>query len=299
MQGYFVPVPVEGRQKSLDLRLLWQNLIRFKVMIGIIFLVCVSVSALAVTVMQPVYRSEVLLAPATDDNAQGGMSALTSQFAGLASIAGVSTGAGNEKDQAIAILESQNFTEEFIRNGNLMPVLFHDEWDSEANQWKSDRPEKIPTLTDAYEVFDEDIRSINDDKRTDLVTLRIEWHDRELAAQWASQLVVQLNEHLRARDIAEAQRSIEFLNRELEKHSVVELRQGIFRMLEQQIEKIMIANVRQGYAFKVLNPAIVADVDKYVHPKKLATILSAAILGLFLAFVAVMIRIVWDRQPER
>ena len=60
----------------------------------------------------------------------------------------------------------------------------------------------------------------------------------------------------------------------------------------------MIANVRQGYAFKVLDPAVVADEDKYVRPQKLATIIASAVIGLFFAIVAVAFRIAWTSPIE-
>ena len=298
MRGYFVHIPAERAESRLDLRLIWRNLVRYKLMIGVVFLLPVVLSALAVTVIRPVYQSNVLLAPAVTDEGQGGISALTSQFRGLASITGVSMSSGNSKDQAIAVLKSRSFTEDFINSENLLPILFQKKWDSDANRWKTDNEDDIPTMADAFKLFNEDIRKVNDDASTNLITLRIEWSDRKLAAKWANLLVERLNETLRARDIAEAQRSIEFLNRELEKNSVVELRQGIFGLLEQQIEKIMIANVRQGYAFKVLDPAVVADADQYIHPRKLVTVIATAILGFFFALVAVMIRISLANSAE-
>ncbi len=111
-----------------------------------------------------------------------------------------------------------------------------------------------------------------------------------MAEFWANQLVERLNNYLRVRDIAEAERSIEFLNEELEKSSVIEIRQGIFRLIENQIEMIMLANVRDEYVFKILDPAVASDADKFVKPNRRLIVALGFLIGSFLAVVLAMFR---------
>jgi uncharacterized protein involved in exopolysaccharide biosynthesis len=262
-------------------------------MIGLITAVPVALAAVAVTLVKPVYQADVLLTPAGIEDSASGLSALTSQLGGLASFAGISMPSGSSKEQTIAILTSRSFTEAFIKSENLLPVLFSSKWDFEASQWKVSSEDEIPTIGDGIELFDEDIRMVSDDASTNMITLRIEWYDRELAASWANRLVERLNEDIRNRDIAEAQRSYDFLSRELAKSDNLELRQVIFSLLQQQIEKTMMANVREDYALKVLDPAVVADPDDYVHPNKVAIIASCGVLGLFFAILVVALRVSW------
>ncbi len=293
VRGYFVQVPLARPDDKLDLRAMWRHIVRYRLMISLIIFVPVVLSAVAVTLVRPVYQANVLLVPAGVEDTNSGLSALTNQFRGLASIAGMSTPSSSRKEQTIAILESRSFTEAFIQSENLLPVLFAAEWDSTARQWKAASKDEVPTIADGVELFDDDIRMVSDDASTNLVTLRIEWYDRELAARWANRLIERLNADIRNRDIAEAQRSIEFLSRELKKSDIVELRQGISSLLQQQIEKIMMANVREDYAFKVLDPAVAADADDYVRPNKLAIIASFGVLGFLFAVLFVALRISW------
>jgi uncharacterized protein involved in exopolysaccharide biosynthesis len=291
VRGYFVQVPVPRPEDRLDLRAAWRQLVLHRRMIGLFVAVPVLLSAIVVFLMRPTYASEVLLVPAAADESASGLSGLASQFGGLASIVGIgSLASGSSKEQTIAILQSRAFTEAFIESQHLMPTLFARKWDAKALRWKTPIIGKVPTIADAVELFDDDIRSVSDDASTNLVTLRIEWYDRELAARWANLMVRRLNEDVRRRDIAEAQRSIEFLTRELGKGGPVELRQGISDLMQQQLQKIMLANVREDYAFKVLDPAIAADPDDYVWPKKLALILASGMLGLIVAVVTVALR---------
>ena len=56
-------------------------------------------------------------------------------------------------------------------------------------------------------------------------------------------LVERVNRDLRQRAIAEADASIAYLNSELAKTSVVELRESLYRLLENQTKTIMFARV--------------------------------------------------------
>ena len=291
VRGYFVQIPLQRPEDRLDLRVIWRHIVRYRLMIGLSIIVPLVLSAIVVSIMRPAYQSNVLLVPAATEDATSGLSALTG---GLASIVGIATPPGSEKEQAIAYLQSRAFTEAFIKSENLLPILFEDQWDPDARKWKTTSKDRIPTIADGVEMFEDDIRTISDDASTNLVTLQIEWYDRELAARWANLMVDRLNQDVRRRDIGEAQRSLEFLTRELEKSGTVELRQGISDLMRQQLEKIMLANVREDYAFKVLDPAVVADADDYVWPNKIAIVLSCGVLGLFFAIVAVALRVSWQ-----
>jgi uncharacterized protein involved in exopolysaccharide biosynthesis len=297
VRGYFVQVPLPRPDDRLDLRALWRHVVGHRRMIALFIVVPMALSAVAVWFMRPVYESDVVLVPAESQDAAGGLAALSSQLGGIASMVGIGAPPSSSKEQTIAILESRAFTEAFIKSENLLPILFWKQWDAEAEQWTPDWRGRVPTLADGVELFDEMIRTVSDDTSTNLVTLRIQWYDRELAARWANLLVQRLNEDVRKRDIAEAERSVEYIGRELARSDKVELRQGLYGLMQQQLERIMLANVREDYAFKVLDPAYVAEADDAVWPRKVATVAASGVLGLVLAVVAVAIRVSWRAKP--
>src|SRR3569623_3798652 len=82
-----------------------------------------------------------------------------------------------------------------------------------------------PTLRRANQVFDGNIRTISQDKKTGLITLAIEWKDPEEAARWANLLVERLNQHERQVAIGEAEKSLAYLKNELAKTSFQEMQQ--------------------------------------------------------------------------
>lgn len=287
--GYFVPLSDDGDASNDDIRTALRKLRKGRAVIIGFIVAALLVAALVAFLTTPVYRSQILLAPAQAEDQRGQLATLVGQYAPGLQAGGLSSGL-NSRDQAIAVLESRQFTEAFIRSEALLPVLFADAWDADRQTWKSADPEDTPTMADAVALFAESIRRVHEDNRRNLVTLQIDWTDPQQAADWANLLVERLNDYLRERDIEEAQRSIEFLNRELAKSSVIGLQQGIFRLIEQQIELVMLANVRDEYAFKILDPAVPAEAGDYVRPKRLLIMIVGLLLGLFLGVSLVLLR---------
>lgn len=288
--GYFVQLPNDASSDDFDFREIWHQLVQQKLMIAGVIIGVTVLSFVLSLFMEPVYRSSILFAPTSTIDHQSNLASLVGQYGGLAPLGGFTLAGDNSKDQTIAVLRSRRFTQEFIQSENLMPVFFSKLWDHENGRWLVDSPEDAPTMADAFDLFNQTIRFVEEDARRGLVTLSIDWSDRELAAHWANQLVERLNNYLRVRDIAEAERSIEFLNKELAKSSVIEIRQGIFRLIENQIEMIMLANVRDEYVMKILDPAVAADADRFVKPNRRLIVAVGFLLGSFLAVVLVMIR---------
>ena len=63
-----------------------------------------------------------------------------------------------------------------------------------------------------------------------------------MAASWANALVTRVNAHLQARAVEESERSLVFLREELERTRVAEVRDVVYRLIESQMQRAMIAN---------------------------------------------------------
>jgi uncharacterized protein involved in exopolysaccharide biosynthesis len=233
------------------------------------------------------YEASTVLLPATDDSTGrgSGLGALASQYSGLASLAGINLlgASGGKKDEAMAVLQSELLTERYVRDNNLLPVLFAKQWDANAQKWRPTDPKKTPTLWKANRDFKK-IRTVVDDKKSNTVILKITWTDPALAAKWANDFVRLTNSYLRDKAIQEAERNIAFLNEQAAKTNVVEAQKSIYSLLESEINKEMLARGRAEYALKVLDPAFVPE-----RPSSAGTVLLA-LLGFGLGCtVAVLI----------
>jgi len=189
-------------------------------------------------------------------------------------------------------LKTREFTDAFIKDEQLLPVLFSDMWDPQKQTWHVKDQKDAPTLRRAYQVFDGNIRTISQDKKTGLITLAIEWKDPEEAARWANLLVERLNQHERQVAIGEAEKSLAYLKNQLNQTSVLEMQQSIYRLIDAQTKNIMLANARDQYALNVIDPAVVPEVPN--KPKKKIIVAFGAIagflLGAMLAFVISSVR---------
>jgi uncharacterized protein involved in exopolysaccharide biosynthesis len=238
---------------------------------------------------KPVYRAETLVSFSGDDISGGGVAALASQLGGLSSIAGLNLG-GSEgrKDVALALLTARGFLETFIEEEGLLRVLFADRWNAAENTWSSSRWSAAPTLADGVQKIAEQILRVTEDRRTGLIRVAVEWSDRDVTAEWANELVRRVNEVTRGLAITEAQESQKYLSAELDRTNVVELRQSVYRLIEAELEKEMVASVRVQYSFRVIDAAKAPDADDFVRPRRLVLMVFGLFMGLVLGLGAAL-----------
>ena len=259
--------------------------------------VCTAVAVAAAFLMTPVYRASTILVPANSDKGMDVLGSALGQLGGLASIAGIGGGSrGSDTEESLAVLRSREFTERFIQEERLLPRLYASKWDAKAGTW-SVPPQERPTPARAYRYFNQRIRSIDQDKKTGLITLQIDWKDRNEAADWANALARRLNEEMRSRATAKAAASLGYLEKELQSTNTVETREAISRLIESQVKQRMMANVTQEFAFRVVDKAMAPDADDPVKPQKLAMIAAGPFVGLTLGILWVLL-IGWRREPS-
>ncbi len=259
---------------------LWHDLWSRRWLILVVICVLTIAAIVVAATAEPVYRSSIVIMKADTQEQKGILGSLASGFGGFGGFLpqGFLGGGGDETLEAAAILLSRAFTESFIVDQNLLPILFSDKWDPERGDWRD--PQNVPSMNRAVSLFDREIRRLDEDEYFGTLILTVEWHDRELAARWANLMVERLNERLRSTAVFEAESSLQYLNEELQKASILNLREAIYTLVQDQINKIMLANVRKEYAFKVIDPAVVADEGAFVWPNRFMLICLGLIVGL-------------------
>jgi len=284
---YYLQPQVSSANDEVSLLDLWRVLVSYKWLIFVLTFLSICIGAGIAFWLPPVYRAEITLAPVSTEEG-GRLSALAGELGGIASLAGINIGSGNTStDQAIAVLKSRAFTDAFIKEEQLLPILFSDQWDSQKKTWRLEDQNEAPTLRQAYLLFDERLRTITQDKKTGLITLVIEWKDPKQAAQWANLLVERLNFHERRAAIAEAEKSLAYLKNQLSQTSVLEMQQAIYRLIEAQTKNIMLANARDEYAFKIIDPAVTPE--KKTKPNRVFIIGIGATIGFLSSLLLVFV----------
>ena len=266
-------LPVRDSQDDIDLFDVWERLVKRWRLIASVTVVGTIIGIVGALTQIPDYEAKVVMLVSADENNSKlqGLSGIASQL-GLG-VLGLGAAESNHKAEALATIQSRVLTEAYIREKNLLPILFDKDWDAARKQWKN--PEKPRTLWDGNKLFEKQIRTVVEDRKTGLVTLTIAWKDKEMAAQWANDLVARTNAHVRQRALDLSARNLEYLNDQLKRTNVVEVQQAIYKLIEGEIKTTMLARGNEQYAFTVLDPAVV--------PKDKSNIrrLYVVIMGVF------------------
>lgn len=280
-----------------DLFALWW---KFKWLMFFVPIVAGVIAVFFTLRMPNIYQSEALLAPAEESNGGGG--GALGQLGGLASLAGVSLGGGetNKLTLGLEVMKSRAFIIEFIMQHDILaPLMAAKEWDKatgrlvlndnvynvESNRWVGKNPnasEAKPTDLDAYKVFSSSLQ-ISKAKDSGMITVKYTHISPIIAKQWIEWLIEDLNAKMRKRDIEEASRSIDYLRKQLDGTPLTGMQQVFYQLIEKQMQTIMLANVRDQYVLKIVDPPVIPE--EKTGPKRSVIVLLTVLLSfLLLAF---------------
>ena len=290
---------------EIDLRELFATLWRGKWIVIATTIIFAAAGVFYALSKPNIYQSSVLIAPVQDE---GGLSG---QLGGLASLAGISLGSGgsNQTVMARAVLQSRAFLTDFIHRHNLIiPLMASDAWDMESEKWLINRevynPEAgewltdeegkslKPTNWDMVKTFKENHLSMSSDEETGMVTLNIKSQAPPVAKDWAEKLVHDINEHMRAQDVEEAEARIAYLEEKLGDTNIAGMQQVFYQLIESETRTVMLTNAQDEYVFKTVDPAVVPQ-EKSEPKRALIAIVATMLggmLGVFIVFVRAFVR---------
>jgi uncharacterized protein involved in exopolysaccharide biosynthesis len=289
----------EIHDDEIDLLELIKVLWDAKIRIVAITSVAAFISVIYGLTQPNIYHADALLAPAGDEGG-GGMSGLAGQFGGLASLAGVSLPdeGVNKSELGLEVLKSRKFVREFVERHKIIPqlmavdywdpenrklVLDTDVYDEKSKTWLS--KEGPPTNQKVFETYLNNL-ILEEDPASEFVRLGFKHKSPDIAAKWTGLIVKDLNDALRMQDISEAESSIAYLRKQIETSPLTELRNLFYNLIQSQTETMMLANVREEYVFKTIDPAIVPE--KKSEPKRALICILGTFLGGFLALIYVL-----------
>ena len=204
-----------GHGDEINLLDYWHVIMKYKKMIaGIVFVVSVAavIGSLLATKM---YRADAVIIPVSSKGGGGGLSALTSQFGGLASMAGLNLpGAAGDADKIMAILKSRTLTENVINSQQLMPILFEDKWDSKRGKWKTDDPEEMPNMEEAVKKMKRAVAIVGD-KKTKTIKIAGMFEDQEVASRVVNAHIDELQDFIASNAFTTAKRNRIFIEGQL------------------------------------------------------------------------------------
>jgi uncharacterized protein involved in exopolysaccharide biosynthesis len=275
-------------EDEIDLLELIRTILQaWKTVVGIT-ICCLGLAVAYALHVPEVFKAEALLAPASKEESVA--SSTLSQFGGLAAMAGISIPSVTNTDRVLAIFKTREFLKYFIENKNLLPQIFSDFWDESSKSWvlqegqgKFISDDGIAPLQNAIE-----LQSL----KSGLITLSISWKDPLVAAEWANELVRQLNEQLRDQAIADAQKRVGYLEQELANTTQHDMRMVLYSLLQSEKQKAMLANVNEDFALEVIDPAVPPKARSKPNRRLIVALggVGGGFLGIFAVFFTQLLR---------
>ena len=168
-------------------------------------------------------------------------------------------------EHALAILRSRQFIEKYIQENNLLPILM-----------ESDLLSGYKSIEAAMDVQTSGL----------LIEMTITWGDPKFGTELANGLIERVNEYMRKEALEESSKSIEFLQNELNSNDA-NTKLILSKLIEKQMQSMVMANVKDEFVFKVVDPAFIPD--QAAGPQRRLITAFGAILGfIFSLFISVL-----------
>jgi len=228
-------------------------------------------------------------------SSQKGISGGLSQLGGLASLAGIRIPSESNSEFPLAVLRSRDFAAQFVEAANIDAALV-------SEGFLKPRPAieaaAHDSISDATGYFRDQILTISEDKKQGLVTVSMKWTQPDVAAIWANEFVALLNDRLRARAMEEAEQNVSYLRQVLSESNVSALQQSIGRVLEEEMQKLLLAKANGEYAFRVIDRAVAPK--ERTSPRTVFILFLGTLLGFALGVTVVLVpHLVTIRRPIR
>jgi len=289
---------------EIDLRelfsVLWAGKIKI-IAITVVFAVASVIYALSVPNQ---YKAIALLAPAQSDG--GGLSGALGQMGGLASLAGISLGGGESGEAQIAqeIMKSWSYIEGFIAENNIAVEVYAAQgwskgsnelqindgvYDTENKQWLIENEAGVtgpPSSWSLFQAFSGRL-AVSEDKKSGLVSVSIEYYSPQVAKQWVDLYVESINRFMQQRQVDKVTRNIAYLQEQIGKTSVAEMREVFYTIIEEQTKSKMLAEASPDYAFVAVGPSMVPEEKS--QPKRALICILGTLLGGMLSVLLVLV----------
>jgi len=293
-------------EEEISLLEYWQVIRKHRKMILRLAVAIPILTAIVSLFMTNIYQSRAIIVPvAPKEGAVGGLTSMLAQQIG--GLPGLLTPGTATSAEIVSLLNSIVLREKIINRYNLLPVLFPDDWDAERGRWKSTEvwgitlnprawmsavarmisppppgmAAKVPGVPDVWDGLRklDDLVSVKNNIKENSITITADFRDPEMSAKLVDDFLTTLTDHMsaEARRVAEVNRK--YLETQLNATADPFIKQKIYNLIAQQIETSMMAEVKENFAFKVIDPPKAPD--RKVKPKRAVMVILSFVLALF------------------
>ncbi|HQE81100.1 MAG TPA: Wzz/FepE/Etk N-terminal domain-containing protein [Syntrophorhabdaceae bacterium] len=274
------PYPEEDEINLLDLiKVILKNLR----LIGIIIGVVVVATAIISLIMTPVYESKAVIMPTTQTKDIGVGSMLAQQF-------GISGPSSPMATEVVSLLKSNTLRERIIKRYNLLKLFFEDDYE-ELKKQKNENE----LLWMGLRRFD-DITKVNFKQKDNTIEIVVGYKDPKIARDLVNYTLAELTDYMSIEAKRVAETNKKYLESQLENTADPFIKTKLYTLIAQQLETAMMAEVKENFAFKVLDAPMIPD--KRSKPKRKLMVLIAFVVSLFIGIFAAFLREYMIKQQK-
>ena len=247
--------------------------LKHKKMILLAVAAVVFVTIILSLLATPVYEARAVITPIAQ-NQQSSQFA----FASIASQFGILPNQSPNTSEIVSLLKSNIIRERTIKKYNLLSVFFPKGFSRGTTEnekiWKGLR------------YMDGNLR-INLKQKDNVIEVSMRYRSPQRAADIVGYILSELTEYMssEAKRVAETNRK--YLEAQIDKTPDPFIRAKIYGLIAQQIETATMAEVKENFAFKVLDPPLTPD--KKISPKRTQMVIVAFFVSLFAAVFAAFV----------
>ena len=225
-------------------------------------------------------------------------------LSGLGGVSSIIGGGSNQHfDESVEILQSNKFLGNFLQNKfvNLLAakeldtttnkiIIDPKKYDINTNKWvrKPSSPwGVIPEEQEAIKHFRENNFDVAINRRNNFVTISIKHISPKIANEWLEELIAELDERIKTRDVNEANEALIYLNERLSKTSISnDVKNSLSKLAVKYEKTILFANINKEFAFNIIDPPFEPILKD--SPKR-AIIVLAIVFGMMSVFFTYLI----------
>ena len=128
---------------------------------------------------------------------------------------------------------------------------------------------------------------VSEDKQSGLVSVSIEYYSPHIAKQWVDMYVVAINAHMQQRQMEKVTNNINYLQVQIEKTTISEMREVFYTIIEEQTKNKMVAQASPDYTFIVVSPSMVPEEKS--QPQRALICILGTLLGGMLSVLYVLL----------
>jgi LPS O-antigen subunit length determinant protein (WzzB/FepE family) len=162
-------------------------------------------------------------------------------------------------------------------------------YDTENKQWLIENEAGVagpPSSWSLFQTFSGRL-AVSEDKRSGLVSVSIQHYSPQVAKRWVDLYVESINRFMQQRQVDKVTRNIAYLQEQIGKTSIAEMREVFYTIIEEQTKTKMLAEASPDYAFVAVGPSMVPE--KKSQPNRASICILGTLLGGILSVLLVFV----------